>query len=121
MSHFNLDFFMGAMLSPALAGTRRACRAGERSHPRVYTRDLLLQRFYGAEKTKFSWSLLTPHLYTRQLAFEPQTGSLASQLLSGTERKNRPVLSIEVLHPATYRRLLLLYHYARTNSAKSSW
>ena len=43
------------------------------------------------------------------------------QLLSGMERKQRPVLSIEVLHPATCRLLLLLYFYARTNNAKSSW
>ena len=31
---------------------------------------------------------------------------LVSQLLSGTERIKRPVLSIEVLHPATCRLLL---------------
>ena len=32
-------------LSPALAGTRRACRAGEKSHLRVYTRDKFLPIF----------------------------------------------------------------------------
>ena len=73
------------VLSPALAGTRRACRAGEKSHLRVYTRDMFLQRFYGAQKTKIFLTLLVRHLYTRQLACEPQTGSLAYFL--GTERK----------------------------------
>ena len=63
-------------LSPAVAGTRHACRAGEKSHLHVYTRDMLLQRLYGAQKTKISWSLLVRHLYTRQLACKPQTGSL---------------------------------------------
>ena len=31
----------------------------------------------GLKRQKFSWSLLTRHLYTRQLACEPQTRSLA--------------------------------------------
>ena len=29
------------------------------------------------KRQKLSWSLLAPHLYTRQLTCEPQTGSLA--------------------------------------------
>ena len=32
--------------------------------------------FMGLKRQKFSWSLLTRHLYTRQLACEPQTGCL---------------------------------------------
>ena len=31
----------------------------------------------GLNRQKFSWSLLARHRYTRQLACEPQTGSLA--------------------------------------------
>ena len=31
----------------------------------------------GLKRQIFSWSLLARHLYTRQLACEPQTGSLA--------------------------------------------
>ena len=31
----------------------------------------------GPKSHKFSWSLLTRHLYTRQLACEPQIGSVA--------------------------------------------
>ena len=42
-----------------------------------------------------------------------------SQLLSEKKRKKRPVLSIEVPHPATCRLLLLLYLYTRTKSAKA--
>ena len=38
-------------LSPALAGNRRACRAGEKSHLHVYTRDMFLQRSYEAQKS----------------------------------------------------------------------
>ena len=30
----------------------------------------------GLKRQKFSWSLLARHLYTRQLACEPQTGSI---------------------------------------------
>ena len=30
----------------------------------------------GLKRQKFSWSLLARHLYTRQLACEPQTGRL---------------------------------------------
>ena len=79
---FRADLLPGTVfdsnLSSALAGTRRACRAGEKSHLRVYTRDIFLQRFYGAQKRqKFSWSLLARHLYTRQLACELPIGSLA--------------------------------------------
>ena len=33
--------------------------------------------FIGLKRQKSSWSLLTRHLYTRQLACEPQTGCLA--------------------------------------------
>ena len=39
-------------LSPALVGFRRACRADKKSHLRVYTPDMFLQRCYGAQKTK---------------------------------------------------------------------
>ena len=35
-----------------LSGTRRTCRAGEKSHLRMYTRDMFLQRFFEAQKTK---------------------------------------------------------------------
>ena len=52
----------------------------------------------GLKRQKFSQSLLARHLYTRQLACEPQIGSLVA-VRNGT--KKRPVLSIEVLHPAT--------------------
>ena len=63
------------------AGTRLACRAGEKSHLRVYTRDMFLF-FMGLKRQKFSWSLLARHFYTRQLACEPQTGSLAYFLVA---------------------------------------
>ena len=80
----------------------------------MYTRDMFLQRFYGAQKT-ISRSFMARHLYTRQLACEPQTGSLAYfsvAVRNGNEK--RPVLS-------TCRLLPLLYLYARTNNAKSLW
>ena len=92
------------MLSPALAGTRRACRAGEKSsHLCVYAWDMSLQRPYGAQKQK-SWSLLARHLYTRQLAREHQKEvqpiSQASYfsvfVRNGT--KKRPVLSRPEFH-----------------------
>ena len=35
------------------------------------------RNFMGLKRQNFSWSLLTRHLYTRQLVWEPQTGSLA--------------------------------------------
>ena len=71
---------------------------------------------------KISWSLLARHLYTGQLACEPQTESLAHfSVAVRNGRKKRPVLSIEVLHPEARRLLLLLYLCGRTNSAKSSW
>ena len=59
-----------------LVGTRRACRAGEKRHLSVYTRDMFLRRFIGLKRQKFSCSLLARHHFTRQLACEPQTGSL---------------------------------------------
>ena len=61
----------------------------------------------GLKRQKFSWSLLTRHLYTRQLAREPQTGSLACfsvAVRNGT--KKRPVLSMEVLHQEACRMIL---------------
>ena len=30
----------------------RACRVGEKSHLRMYTRDMFLQKFYGGQKSK---------------------------------------------------------------------
>ena len=81
----------------------------------MYMQEMFLQRFYGAQKTKFSLSLLARRLYTRQLACEPQTGSLAYFSVAVRNRtKKRPVLSIEVLHLATCKA-------ARINNAKSSW
>ena len=59
-----------------------------KSHLRVYTRDMFIQRFYGAQKTKI---FLAWHLYTRQLACEPQTGSLAYfpvAIRNGTKKTN---------------------------------
>ena len=40
------------VLSPVLAGTRHASRAGEKSYLHVYTRDMFLQRFYGARESQ---------------------------------------------------------------------
>ena len=79
--------------------------------------------FMGLKRQKIFWSLLVRYLYTRQLAYKPQTGAPSLFLSCWQERneKKRPVLSIEVLHPATCRLLLLLYLYARTNNAKSLW
>ena len=103
-------------LSAALAGPRRACRAGEKSHLRVYTRDILQKILWGLKRQKFSWSFLTRHLYTRQLACEPQTGSLAYfSVAVRTERKNDQVSRSKFY---IQQLLLLLYLYARTNSAK---
>ena len=61
---------------PTRAG---ACRAGEKSYLSMYTRDTIcfFRDFMGLKSHKFSWSLLAWHLYTRQLACEPQTGSVA--------------------------------------------
>ena len=43
----------------------------------------------GLKSQKFSCSFLALHLYARQLACEPQTGSLASQLLSKNNQFSR--------------------------------
>ena len=59
-------------LSPVLAGTSCACRAGEKSHLHVYMRDLFLQKFYGVQKTKICLVTLARHICRRQLACEPQ-------------------------------------------------
>ena len=48
--------------------------------------------FMGLKRQKFSWSRLARHLYLRQLACEPQTGSLA--YFSRTEQKN-PTSSLD--------------------------
>ena len=53
----------------------------------------------GLKRQKIFWSVLARHLYTRHLACEPQTGSVA--YLSGTMRngtKKRPVLLIEMFN-----------------------
>ena len=53
--------------------------------------------FMGLKRQKFSWSPLARDLYTRQLACEPQTGSLAYfsvAVRNGT--KKRPVLLIYI-------------------------
>ena len=104
-------------LSPAMAGTRLACRAGEKSHLRVYTRDMFLQRFYGLKRQKFSWSLLARHLYAR-LTCESQT----AYFLGCCQKRNEKTTSSldRSLHPATCRLLLFLYRYATTNNAKRS-
>ena len=76
----------------------------------------------GLKRQKFSWSLLTPHLYTRQLACEPQTGSLAYfsvAVRNGT--KKRPVLGIEVLHPEACILLLLAEFTLRKNNMMLSF
>ena len=55
----------------------------------------------GLKRQKFSCSLLTRHLYTRQLACEPQTGSLAYlsvAVRNGTE-KNDQFSRSKFLHP----------------------
>ena len=78
-----------------------------------------LRDFMGLKSQKLSWSLLVRHLYTRQLACVPQTGSLpylSVALRNGT--KKRPVLLIEGLHSETCMLLLLLWLYVRTNNAK---
>ena len=65
--------------------------------------------FMGLKSHKFSWSLLARHLYTRQLACEPQKGSVACLSVAVTNgTKKRPVLSVEGLHPEKCRLLLLL-------------
>ena len=47
------------------------------------TREICFFRdFMGLKRQKFSWSLLARHLYTRQLACEPQTG-YTFQILGG--------------------------------------
>ena len=52
--------------------------------------------FMGLKRQKFSWSLLARHLYTRQLACEPQTGSLAYfsvAVRNGTQKNDQFSLS----------------------------
>ena len=43
----------------------------------------------GLKRQKSSWSLLAQHLYTRQYACEPQTGSLAYFSVVVTNRKKK--------------------------------
>ena len=45
--------------------------------------------FMGLKRQKFSWSLLARHLYTRQLACEPQTGC-TFQILGGGRTSHVP-------------------------------
>ena len=94
------------MLLPVLAGTKRACQVGEKElSARVYARYVTSDILWGSKVTNFP-----RYLYTRQLACEPQTGSVAClsvAVRNGT--KKRPVLSIEGLHPETCRLLLLIY------------
>ena len=74
------DFRSGALFystsSSAVSGTRRACSWRKESSARVNAR-CFFRDFMGLKSQKFSWSLLARHLYRRQLACEPQTGSLA--------------------------------------------
>ena len=75
----------------------------------MYTRDMFLQRFYGASKDKdflghFWLGIFKQDNLPVNLKQEVKPISLS---LSGTEQKKRPILSIVVPHPAT-RRLLLL-------------
>ena len=56
---------------------------------------MFLQRFYGAQKTKICWSLLARHLYTRQLACEPQTGSLAYFSVAVRNGKEKTTSSLD--------------------------
>ena len=78
--------------------------------------------FMGLKSHKFSCSLLARHLFTRQLACRPQTGSVACLSVAVTNgTKKLPVLSIEGPHKKKTCRLLLLLLlclYARTNTVK---
>ena len=81
---------------------------------RLYV-DMFLQRFYRAQKTKFSGHFWLGILIQDNLPVNlKQEVWPISQLLLGTGRRKRPVLSIEVVHPATCRLLLSLCLYART-------
>ena len=57
-----------------------------------------LRDIMGLKRQKFSWSLLTRHLYARQLAYEPQTGSLTYFSVAVRNGTKRSVLFIEVQH-----------------------
>ena len=78
----------------------------------------------GLKRQKFSWSLLARHLYTRQLACEPQTGTLAyfsvavkNRTKKTTSSLDRSSTSVSNMQAAAFAVSL----YARTNSTKSSW
>ena len=115
MGGFNLIIFTSVIASRCLPSWRKELSA------HVYARYDSL----GPKSHKFSWSLLARHLYARQLACEPQTGSAACLSVAVTNgTKERPVLSIEGLHPEKCRLLLLLLLlclYARKNNSKNSW
>ena len=49
----------------------------------------------GLKRQEFSWSLLVRHLYTRQLACEPQTGSLAYFSVAGTNGTEKTTSSLD--------------------------
>ena len=52
--HYNDYIKVGLfLLSPALAGTRRACRAGEGSSARVYARYVSLELLWGSKVENF--------------------------------------------------------------------
>ena len=51
--------------------------------------------FMGLKRQKFSWPLLTRNLYTRQLACEPQTGSLAYFSVAVRNGKKKTISSLD--------------------------
>ena len=54
----------------------------------------------GLKRQKLFWSLLARHLYTRQLACDPQTGSLAYfsvAVRNGTKKRSMQAASFVVL------------------------
>ena len=98
----------------ASAGRHQTCLPSWRkeSSARVYARYVSSEILWGSKDKHFlGHFLLGIFIQVNLLVNLKQEVQLISQLLSGTERKKRPVLSIEVVHPATWKLQLLLCLY----------
>ena len=109
-------------LSQALAGTRGAYRAGENIICACIHEICFFRDFMGLKRQNFPWSLLTQHLYTRQLACEPQTGSLAYFSVVVRDRTKKTTSSLDPSSPSSnMQAAAFAVPLCKDNSAKSSW
>ena len=73
----------------------------------------------GLKRQKFSWSLSAQHRYTRQLAREPQTGSLKSVQSALSDLLTTSAMHGTFSRPTTKRGLILIGLELNTNARES--